>query len=538
MKVTFLGAAHEVTGNCTLVEVGETKFLVDCGMEQGVNRFENAQLPVAPGELAFVLLTHAHIDHSGNLPLLYKNGFAGAVYATPATCDLCQIMLRDSAHIQESEAEWKNRKARRAGRDGVEPVYTLEDAEGLLRHLRPCRYGEAVQTAENVTVRFTDIGHLLGSSAIEVWLTENGVEKKIVFSGDVGNTNQPILKDPQTVDGADYVVIESTYGTRLHGERPDTVGQLTEILQQTFDRGGSVVIPSFAVGRTQELLYFLREIKEKGLVHGHDGFPVYVDSPLANEATGIFMQCGEENLDSEARALVERGVNPLWCDGLRISATKEDSQAINADASPKVILSASGMCDAGRIRHHLKHNLWHKENTILFVGYQAEGTLGRSLVEGAKTVRIFDEDIAVNAEIRQLAGVSGHADKNGLLRWLESMRQRPAQVFVNHGDDESCTEFARCLAQEHGYEAMAPFSGTVYDLAAGRFVTVTQGVPRARVAGVARDPRAVAAFSALQAAVKQLELLVQSAGGRPNKELKQMTRQAQKLLEQWREGRD
>ena len=538
MKLTFIGADHEVTGSCHVLEACGLNVLVDCGMEQGSNKYENAPFPLSYAEVDYVLVTHAHIDHVGMLPFIYARGFRGQIMATRATCDLCEIMLKDCAHIQETEAEWKNRKARRAGRDGVEPVYTLEDAEGLLRHLRPCRYGEAVPTAENVTVRFTDIGHLLGSSAIEVWLTESGAEKKIVFSGDVGNTNQPILKDPQTVDGADYVVIESTYGTRLHGERPDTVGQLTEILQQTFDRGGSVVIPSFAVGRTQELLYFLREIKEKGLVHGHDGFPVYVDSPLANEATGIFMQCGEENLDSEARALVERGINPLWCDGLRISATKEDSQAINADASPKVILSASGMCDAGRIRHHLKHNLWHKENTILFVGYQAEGTLGRSLVEGAKTVRIFDEDIAVNAEIRQLAGVSGHADKNGLLRWLESMRQRPAQVFVNHGDDESCTEFARCLAQEHGYEAMAPFSGTVYDLAAGRFVTVTQGVPRARVAGVARDPRAVAAFSALQAAVKQLELLVQSAGGRPNKELKQMTRQAQKLLEQWREGRD
>lgn len=532
MKVTFLGAAHEVTGSCTLVEVGETKFLVDCGMEQGVNRFENAQLPVAPGELAFVLLTHAHIDHSGNLPLLYKNGFAGAVYATPATCDLCQIMLRDSAHIQESEAEWKNRKARRAGRDGVEPVYTLEDAEGLLRHLRPCRYGEAVQTAENVTVRFTDIGHLLGSSAIEVWLTENGVEKKIVFSGDVGNTNQPILKDPQTVDGADYVVIESTYGTRLHGERPDTVGQLTEILQQTFDRGGSVVIPSFAVGRTQELLYFLREIKEKGLVHGHDGFPVYVDSPLANEATGIFMQCGEENLDSEARALVQRGINPLWCDGLRISATKEDSQAINADASPKVILSASGMCDAGRIKHHLKHNLWDPKNTILFVGYQAVGTLGRALVDGAQEVKIFGEEIRVAAEICRLPGISGHADVNGLLKWAKAFEAKPKKVFVVHGDDEVTELFAERLRKELGYDAVAPFSGTVYDLAVNAFVYQAAGRKR-RETTARRSGKAAAVFERLVSMGHRLMEVIRRNEGGSNKDLEKFTREIQSLCDKW-----
>lgn len=536
MKITFIGATHEVTGSCTLVEVGQTVFLVDCGMEQGVNRFENVPLPVEASRVDFVLLTHAHIDHSGHLPLLYKKGFRGTVYATESTDSLCEIMLRDSAHIQESEAEWKNRKSRRAGRQEVEPLYTLEDAEGVLKQFRPCPYEKQIQVSENVSIRFTDIGHLLGSSAIEVWLTEGDVQKKIVFSGDVGNINQPIINDPQPVREADYVVLESTYGNRLHGERLDYIGSLAEILQTTFDRGGTVVIPSFAVGRTQEMLYFIREIKEKGLVHGHDGFPVYVDSPLANEATGIFMQCPAENLDAETRALLEKGINPLWFDGLKMSLSKEDSQAINLDLAPKVILSASGMCDAGRVRHHLKHNLWHAENTILFVGYQAEGTLGRALVEGAEHVRIFDEEIAVNAEIRVLAGVSGHADKNGLIRWLGNFEPKPAQVFINHGDDESCVAFVRCLCEELGYVAMAPYSGTSYDLARGTFVVRTEGVARQK-APACRDPRALAAFNELMTAVKKLELLVQGAGGRPNKELKQMARQAEKLYEEWNEAR-
>lgn len=538
MKVTFLGAAHEVTGSCTLVEAGGAFFLVDCGMEQGSNRFENAPMPVAPSEIAFVLLTHAHIDHSGLLPLLYKNGFRGPVYATESTASLCEIMLRDSAHIQENEAEWKNRKARRAGRPEQEALYTMADAEGVLSKFRPCPYGDVIRVSECAAVRFTDIGHLLGSAAVELWLEENGVRKKIVFSGDVGNLNQPILKDPQRVDEADYLVIESTYGTRLHGENPDYVGELSKVLQQTFDRGGTVVIPSFAVGRTQEMLYFFREIKEKHLVRGHDGFSVYVDSPLANEATGIFMQCPTQTLDDEARALVERGVNPLWFDGLKMSLSKEDSQAINFDRSPKVILSASGMCDAGRVRHHLKHNLWHKENTILFVGYQAEGTLGRSLVDGAKRVTIFDEEIAVNAEIRVLAGVSGHADRNGLLNWVHGIAPHPAQVFVNHGDDESCTAFAGTLGEE-GYEAMAPYSGTVYDLAAGKFLEVTQGVERVPEAETqpVRDPRAAAALSALQDAVRRLSAAAQDAGGRPNKELRRMAEQVRELLDEWNADR-
>ena len=534
MKLVFSGAAHEVTGSCHFINACGKNFLLDCGMEQGRDIYENQEIPVNVSDLDYVFLSHAHIDHSGYLPLIYKNGFRGKIYTTEATADLCEIMLRDSAHIQEFEAEWRNRKAKRSLDKPYEPLYTTNDAEGVLQLFERCGYTEKIDICDGIAVQFTDIGHLLGSSSIKLWLTEDGITKTLVFSGDVGNKNQPLIEDPKLTDEADYVIMESTYGNRYHGERPDYPAILAEIIQRTFDRGGSLVIPSFAVGRTQEMLYFIREIKEQGRVHGHDGFPVYVDSPLANEATSIFLQCPTENLDPEARELVRSGVNPLWFEGLRTSVTKEDSQAINANAVPKVILSASGMCDAGRIRHHLKHNLWHSENTVLFVGYQAEGTLGRALVDGAPSVKIFDEAIAVNAEIRVLAGVSGHADKNGLIRWLQGVSPKPAQIFVNHGDDEACTDFTQCLREEYGYNAMAPYSGTCYDLAAGAFLAQPAGVLRKKPEEAARDPRAMAAFSELQRAVKQLSALAQGAGGRPNKELKRMAAQVQALYDAWR----
>lgn len=530
MKITFLGAAHEVTGSCTLVEVGKTRFIVDCGMEQGRDMFENQELPVSPAEVDFALLTHAHIDHSGKLPLLAKNGFSGPVYATAATCSLADIMLRDSAHIQMSEAEYKTRKAKRAGGAPVEPLYDIDDVEALVKRLRPCAYGEPVHVAEGVVLRFTDIGHLLGSACIELWLTEDGVTKKLVFSGDVGNTNQPILRDPQTVREADYLVIESTYGDRSHGEgRPDYIGALSQMIQRTLDRGGNVVIPAFAVGRTQEMLYFIREIKEKGLVKGHPGFKVYVDSPLAIEATSVFLQCDTSFLDDEARALLNAGINPLYFDGLEVSVSSEESKAINEDREPKVIISASGMCDAGRIRHHLKHNLWRPESLVLFVGYQSEGTLGRMLYDGAKEVKLFGESIAVRAEISWLPGVSGHADKNGLISWISGFEKKPRKVFVNHGDDGACTAFTRCLTEELGYDAFAPYSGTSYDLAAGEFVTVTEGVRIPQKQPVPERRPMNKYFAALVSAAEVLLRAVRSAEGRPNKELKKWAERIESL---------
>ena len=466
MKLTFLGANHEVTGSCTLLEAAGQRYLIDCGMEQGKDVYENQPIPVAPGEIDGVLATHAHIDHTGLLPLLVRNGFRGRIYATRPTAELCSIMLRDSAHIQMQEADWKNRKAKRNARqEPYEPPYTMEDAQNAINRLVPCPYGKKMPLCDGIEIRFTDVGHLLGSASIEVWITEEGVTKKIVFSGDIGNKNQPLIKDPQKTQEADYVVMESTYGDRLHpGERPDYIRELTGILKETFDKGGNVVIPSFAVGRTQEMLYFIRKIKENRLVEGHEDFPVYVDSPLAVEATGIFHQNETDCFDEEAMELVKKGINPISFSGLRLSITSEESKAINFDSTPKVIISASGMCDAGRIRHHLKHNLWREDSTILFVGYQAVGTLGRSLVEGIDEVKLFGEPIAVRAGIRSLTGLSGHADKNGLIDWLQGFTEKPERVFVVHGEDSVCMSFTECLKKEYGYQAYAPYSGTEFDL--------------------------------------------------------------------------
>ena len=528
MKITFLGAAHEVTGSCTYLEVGDKRGIVDCGMEQGQNLFENEPIPVAPGELDFVLLTHAHIDHSGLLPLLWKQGFRGSVYTSAATVQLCDIMLRDSANIQMQEAEWKSRKAERAGGEPVEPLYDLEDVEGIMSRMIPCAYDAVTQVNDCVSIRLTDVGHLLGSAAIEVWLTEGGETRKLCFSGDIGNLDQPILRDPQYVKDAQYLIIESTYGDRIHShERVDYVMELAQRIQETLDRGGNVVIPSFAVGRTQEMLYFLREIKERGLVTGHGDFPVYVDSPLAVEATGIFLQCDTQFLDEDMQALIRSGVNPICFPGLELTVTQAESQAINEDRTPKVILSASGMCDAGRIRHHLKHNLWRDECRVLFVGYQAAGTLGRILIDGAKSVKLFNEEISVNAQIDVLPGVSGHADKLGLISWLRGFEKKPELVFVNHGDPEAADSFTKCLNEELGYRAFAPYSGTCFDLLRGEFDYVAE--PRPIEKKSAPTGKAARIFAELLAAAERLLAICRKLEGRPNKELQRYTKEIEKL---------
>ena len=518
MKIQFIGATHEVTGSCTLLEVGGRYYLVDCGMEQGVDVFQNIPLPVAANAIEAVFLTHAHIDHSGMLPKLCKDGFSGPIYATEATCALCNIMLRDSAHIQESEAQWRSRKAERAGEPLVEPTYTVNDALAAIKLLRPVRYGEQLQVAEGIDLRMTDIGHLLGSAAIELGLTEQGETRKIVFSGDVGNTNQPLLNDPKPVEDADYLVIESTYGDRFHDRvRGDTVAELAHCIQRAFDRGGNVVIPSFAVGRTQEMLYAIREIKQKGLVQGHKDFPVYVDSPLAVEATGIFLQSHESNFDPETLAVIRQGINPIWSKGVTLSVTAEESKLINADLHPKVILSASGMCEAGRIRHHLKHNLWRKECTVLFVGYQAEGTLGRSLVEGAETVRLFGESIKVNAHIEQLEGISGHADKKILLSWLDGFKEKPKMIFVNHGEDETCDEFARTVTEVMNIPAAAPYNASAYDLITG--ICVEKGNTQ-KIKGRAEPQRRPSVvFDRLLTAYKRLGSVIEKYRHGANKDI-------------------
>ncbi len=508
MKLTFIGADHEVTGSCALFEACGKKILIDCGMEQGVDVFVNEDLPVLPAEIDCVLLTHAHIDHAGRLPILYKEGFRGKIFATAATVDLCGLMLRDAAHIQESEAEWKSRKAVRAGHDPVEPLFTTMDANNTLRLLVACDYEKNIPLYDGISLRMVDAGHLLGSASLEISVTEKGISEKIVFSGDIGNVNQPLIKDPTYLTEADYVVMESTYGNRSHAPSPDYIKNLTEILQTTFDRGGSVIIPAFAVGRTQQMLYFLRKIKEAGLIKGHNGFPVYVDSPLANEATNVFKENLLDCSDAEAMELVRKGINPISLEGLRVSVSAEDSKAINMNREPKVILSASGMCDAGRIKHHLKHNLWRAECTVLIVGYQSAGTLGRAIVDGAEKVKIFDEIINVKAEIRTLEGLSGHADDKGLMRWAAAFREKPVRVFINHGDEDAAETFAARLKAELGYTVTVPYSGDAWDLSADQ--QVAEG-DRARVQKKEQraqaHPQTQSAFATLLAAVQQCKNL-------------------------------
>lgn len=530
MELMFIGADHEVTGSCHYLRVGEKNILVDYGMEQGSQVFENSELPVEPALIDYVFLTHAHVDHSGMLPLLYARGFRGQIYATAATCDLCSIMLRDCAHIQMQEAEWKNRKAKRSAANAViEPLFTMEDADGAIRRLVACDYEKEVEVCDGVRIRFTDIGHLLGSSSIEVWATEDGITKKIVFSGDIGNYDQPLIKDPKLTAEADYVVMESTYGDRLHGaERPDYIGELAKILQDTFDKGGNVVIPSFAVGRTQEMLYFLRQIKADRLVKGHENFPVYVDSPLAVEATGIFQKNEFECFDEAAMELVKQGINPIAFPGLRLAITSEESKAINFENEPKVIISASGMCEAGRIRHHLKHNLWRPECTILFVGYQAVGTLGRAIVEGAAEVKLFGEPIQIRARIMKLAGMSGHADKNGLLHWVEGFTRKPKKVFVVHGEDSVCKLFTECLKVEHGISAYAPYSGTRFDLINGSFIYEAEPVVLKKKAHGVSD-----VFARLLASGQRLIAVIHKNEGGTNKDLAKFADQINSLCDKW-----
>ncbi len=537
MKISFLGAAHQVTGSKTLVEWMDNRyFLVDYGMEQGENEFVQADLPVSPSVIEYIFLTHAHIDHSGLLPLLYKQGFRGVIYCTPETQNLCSIMLADSAHIQETDAANETKKNLRTGGPEVQPLYTTEEAAATMKLFRPCEYGKIYMIDEGLSVRFTDAGHLLGSSFVELFLEDNGESRKLVCSGDVGNARQPIICNPQPVEEADFLLIESTYGTRLHEEVQQPIPTLVEILRKTFSRGGSVIIPSFAVGRTQELLYFFREIKQHRLLPEYPDFPVYVDSPLANEATAVFLQCGKECLDDETRRIMAEGTNPIWFDGLKTTVSSDESKALNDDPTPKVILSSGGMCEGGRIRHHLKHNIWNEKNTILFAGYQAVGTLGRIIFDGAKSVKIFGEQIDVNAEIALLAGLSGHADQRGLLDWISCFSAKPKMVFVNHGDDSSCTAFAGIITEQFGLPAYAPYAGCEYDLLKAEWIRLTDPIRRKPKAS-GKDADAVNTakqknnlYKELREAVAELDRYTLGLSGHSNAEVIDITKRIRALL--------
>lgn len=473
MKIHFSGANRYVTGSCTLVESNGKRILVDCGLPQGNDAKKGGlQLPFDARTIDYLLLTHAHIDHSGRIPLLVKDGFTGQIIATEATEELCSIMLADSAHIQESEAEWQNRKAKRSGSQIIEPLYTISDAFKSLSFFTSIAYEEQRTISEGITVRYQDAGHLLGSASIELWLAEDGVTKKLVFSGDIGNLDQPLIKDPVYITEADYVIMESTYGNRNHPPLIDPAGnpitsltrakELAAIIQRTFDRGGNVIIPAFSVGRTQELLYLLRIIIEEKLCS--EAIPVFVDSPLSVKATNVFAGNLYGYMDEETMALVHAGVNPILFDGLTAVVDVEDSIALNYRKESCVIISSSGMCEAGRIKHHLKHNLWRKESTVIFSGYQAAGTLGRSIYDGAHHVTIFGEQIDVQCEITELHGTSGHADQDGLIRWLSSVNTPIERVFVVHGDEEVAPWFASYVQRTLDVHAYAPYFDEAYDL--------------------------------------------------------------------------
>lgn len=468
MKIKFCGASTGVTGSCHLLTSGEHKILLDCGQFQGgkaQDALNYEKFPFEPSEIECVVLSHAHIDHCGRLPLLTKRGFEGKIYCTDATADLLSVMLKDSAYIHEKETEWKNRKAERAGREQVEPLYTIEDAEKALSLVSPILYDQQIEINSDMKIVFNDAGHILGSAITELWVTEDDKESKIVFSGDLGMEGRPILRDPTYIKKADYVIMETTYGNRIHKELGTGVDKLIEIILNTTRRGGNVVIPSFAVGRTQELIYELNRFYDSNNEYRKelDKIFVYIDSPMATTATEIFRR-NAQVFDEETREYILKGDNPLEFKNLKFTRSSKESQDLNFNKEPKIIISASGMCEAGRIRHHLKHNLWNPKNSIVFVGYQGQGTLGRSLVEGIKMVTLFGEEIQVNAEIHNLEGFSGHADQNGLFAWLAHFEQKPKHIFLVHGEEESKKDFAKLVNEKLSYEPIVVMGNSEFEL--------------------------------------------------------------------------
>ncbi len=491
MKIQFCGATTGVTGSCHLITTAHHKVLLDCGQFQGGKAQEELNyepFPFDPAEVEYVILSHAHIDHCGRIPLLVKRGFKGQIYCTDATADLLDIMLKDSGHIHEQEAEWQNRKNVRAGRPAVEPLYTELEAEESLKFVKPVLYDQLIELNDEMRVCFNDAGHILGSGEIELFVSEQeeGTDRvhtsKIVFSGDLGVMDRPILRNPTIIKKADYIIMESTYGNRNHPDNSMDVNNLVDIICETAARGGNTVIPSFAVGRTQELIFELNKIyenlqdpRQKKLAD----LKIYVDSPMASAATEIFKK-NAQVFDEETKDYISKGDNPLEFANLKFTQSTEESQWLNIDKEPKVIISASGMCEAGRIRHHLKHNLWDARNSIIFVGYQAEGTLGRCLIEGQKEVTLFGEKIQVNAKIYNLEGFSGHADMDGLIGWLKGFQKPPKQLFLVHGEPEVKIEFAKTIKERVGFDAIPVNVNSEYELQhSGEVVTMKEAIAEA-----------------------------------------------------------
>lgn len=475
MKIKFCGAATSVTGSCHLITTDKHKILLDCGQFQGGKALEELNFepfPFNPADIECVVLSHAHIDHCGRLPLLCKRGFTGDIYCTSATGDLLDVMLKDSAHIHEMEAEWKNRKNLRAGKPAVAPLYTTDDALLALTQVKPILYDQLIEINDQMNIVFNDAGHILGSAIIELWTEEGGKTSKLVFTGDIGMQNRPILKDPVFIKKADYVIMETTYGNRLHEEDSTNLKRLMDIITETTQRGGNVVIPSFAVGRTQELIYELNRIYGSSSTYTGElsDIQIYIDSPMAAAATEVFRKNAQE-YDKETRDFILKGDHPLDFENLHFTLTSDESRLLNIDQKPKVIISASGMCDAGRIRHHLKHNLWNEKSSIVFVGYQAEGTLGKSILSGSGEVTLFGETIRVKAQIHNLEGFSGHADKNALMSWLGGFQKLPHDIFLVHGEMESKIDFAASVKEELGWDCIVVDGYNEYELSDATILT-------------------------------------------------------------------
>ena len=531
MKISFLGAAQEVTGSCHCIEANGKRILLDCGLQQGFDMKNNQKLPFSSKSVDYIFITHAHIDHSGRIPLLVKEGFNGKIYATRATCDLLKIMLKDSGHIQEAEAMWRQRKGRRAGVSPTEPLYTIADAEESLKYLVPCEYDEEINIYDGIKAIFTDAGHLLGSASVQLKLDENGERKSLAFSGDIGNFNHPIIKNPKYLEKTDYVIMESTYGNKYHKNvGGDYAADLAKIIDNTLRNGGNVVFPSFAVGRTQELLYYMREIKERGLVASNPNFEVYLDSPLALEATQIFNKMVRSYANKETLDIINRGDDPLRFHGLKLCPTMEESRALNEDYAPKVIISSSGMCEAGRIRHHLKHNLWRRECSVVFTGFQARGTLGRMLLDGVRTIKLFGEEVSVVAEIHNFKGLSAHADKNGLLVWINSFKEKPKKVFVVHGEKKTAKEFAASL-QEIDFDAIAPNFMSEYDCSIEEFST--KGIEMVERTEVRSPKRPSTVYHRLLLAGERLLEVIRQNESSTNKDLGRFADQIISLSDKW-----
>ena len=485
MKIQFCGATTGVTGSCHLITAGDYRILLDCGQFQGgkaQDELNREPFPFDAADVDFMVLSHAHIDHCGRIPLLVKRGFTGPIYCTDATADLLDIMLKDSAYIHEKEAEWHNRKNERAGRPEVEPLYTVQDAEVALKQVKPVLYDQLVELNDKIRIVFNDAGHILGSAITEIWVTENDSVSKIVFSGDLGVMDRPILRNPTKIKKADYAIMETTYGNRLHPENIMDVHKLMNIIRDTAQRGGNTIIPSFAVGRTQELIYELNRVIDNDSEYrkAFENLMVYVDSPMARNATEAFKK-NAQVFDEETKDYISRGDNPLDFKNLKFTKSSEESQWLNINHDPKVIISAIGMCEAGRIRHHLKHNLWNEKNSIIFVGYQAEGTLGKMLVEGATEVTLFGEKIQVKAHIHNLEGFSGHADRDGLLDWLHGFQKLPKKLFLVHGEPQAKIDFAQTVEQELGIEPVVVNANAEFELEpeSGEVISMTEAMAEA-----------------------------------------------------------